>query len=196
MSANVRDELIHLLRTDPEVQELVRPADELRREMAALVQEVKRLAEAQSRLAEAQSRTEHAVRSLARQVGGLSDKLGGSLEDLGIETVPAVLGEAWELEEVECGRDVLEVGGKEHELDLVLRARLPSGEAVAVLGEVKARLTGGEVDEFLETARAVTPALAPAEVRVLFFGFQCNYEARRKIRDAGAYMVFSNGRML
>jgi hypothetical protein len=91
---------------------------------------------------------------------------------------------------------VVEVGGVEHEMDLVLRARLPSGRAVAVVGEVKARLTAREVEDFLRKASAVAHGLAPAEVRALFFGFQCNREAREKIRETGALMVFSNGRLL
>ncbi len=107
-----------------------------------------------------------------------------------------MLADAWSLDEVECGRDVLDVGGVAHDMDLVLRARLPSGAGLAVLGEVKARLTAGEVEDFLQKSSLLAPALAPAEVRTLFFGFQCNREAREKIRDAGAFMVFSNGRLL
>jgi hypothetical protein len=159
-------------------------------------QRVEQLARAQEQLAQAQQRTERAVQLLARQVGGLSEKLGGSLEDLAIETVPAVLAEAWDLTDIECGRDILQLDGEQHEIDFVVRARLPSGAALAVLGEVKARLTAREVDEFLARSERLAPALAPAEVRVTFFGFQCSLEARARIRESGAYMVFSNGRML
>jgi hypothetical protein len=170
------------------------------RQLAGQVQQLaqaqQQLAQAQQQLTQAQQRTEHAVLLLARQVGGLSEKLGGSLEDLAIETVPAVLAEAWSLSEVECGRDIIEHAGVEHELDLVLRAQLPSGEPLVVLGEVKSRLTRSEVDGLVDRARRLGPVFAPAEVRLLFFGFQCGREARERIREIGAYMVFSNGRLL
>ncbi|MCC6217693.1 MAG: hypothetical protein IT376_22735, partial [Polyangiaceae bacterium] len=97
--------------------------------------------------------TERALRALARQVGGLSDRLGGALEDLAIETVPALLAAAWGLSDIERRRDLLQVDGVVGELDLVLRAKLPSGAPLAVLGEVSARLTRNEVDELLRSAR-------------------------------------------
>ena len=42
----------------------------------------------------------------------------------------------------------------------------------------------------------IRPTLPIPQVRVLFFGFQIGLDARRLVRDAGAYFLFSNGRFL
>ena len=165
-------------------------------------QRVEQLAEAQQRteqrveqLAEAQQKTEHALQLLARQVGGLSDKLGGSLEDLAIETLPYVLSEAWGIEVSDCGHDSFIIDGREVDVDLVLRGTI-GGANVVVLGEVKARLTAREVDAFLQRVEQVRSVIGCDDVRAVFFGFQANLDARQRIREAGAAMVFSNGRLL
>ena len=158
-------------------------------ELGALRREV-------TRVAEAQGRTELALQMLARQVGGLSDKLGGSLEDLAVETVPAVLAQEWGLEGIACGRETFLVAGKEEEVDLVLRGSRPDGTDLLVLGEVKSRLTEREVEHFLGRVERIRPTLPIPQVRVLFFGFQIGLDARRLVRDAGAYFLFSNGRFL
>jgi len=158
-------------------------------------QRVEQLAEEQRKLAEAQQKTEHALQLLARQVGGLSDKLGGSLEDLAIETLPYVLSEAWGMEVTDCGRDSFLVDGREVDVDLVLRGTI-RGAKVVVLGEVKARLTARDVDAFLQLVERVRTVVGCDDVRVVFFGFQANLDARARIREAGVAMVFSNGRLL
>jgi hypothetical protein len=182
----------------------------LRREVHRLAEAQKELAEAQKELAEAQTRTEarveqlaeaqartdRSVQELARQVGGLSEKLGGSLEDLALETVPAVLAEEWGLTEIDCGREVLEVDGRAEEVDLLLRGRRMDGRSVVILGEVKSRLTPREVEHHLARVERLRPVLTGHEVVVLFFGFQIGLEARRLVREAGAYFLYSNGRFL
>ena len=171
-------------------------------EMSALRDEVRELAQAQQRteqrveqLAEAQQKTEHALQLLARQVGGLSDKLGGSLEDLAVETLPYVLSESWGMQVSDCGHDSFVVDGREVDVDLVLRGTI-GGAKVVVLGEVKARLTAREVDAFLQVAERHKGVVGCDDVRVVFFGFQANLDARARVREAGAAMVFSNGRLL
>jgi hypothetical protein len=158
-------------------------------------QRVEQLADEQRKLAQAQQKTEHALQLLARQVGGLSDKLGGSLEDLAIETLPYVLSEAWGIEVSDCGHDSFIIDGREVDVDLVLRGTI-GGANVVVLGEVKARLTAREVDAFLQRVEQVRSVVGCDDVRAVFFGFQANLDARQRIREAGAAMVFSNGRLL
>jgi len=128
-------------------------------------------------------------------VGGLSDKLGGSLEDLAIETLPYVLSEAWGMEVSDCGHGSFIIDGREVDVDLVLRGTI-GGANVVVLGEVKARLTAREVDAFLQRVERIRSAVGGDDVRAVFFGFQANLDARQRIREAGAAMVFSNGRLL
>ncbi len=186
-----------------EVHRLAQAQEQLAQAQARTEQRVEQLAQAQERLALgqerlalAQAKTEKAVQNLARQVGGRSDKMGGSLEDLAIETVPAVLSEEWGVTDIDCSRDVFRVDGEEEEVDLVLRGKLPDGSPLVVLGEVKARLTAREVEAFLTKARRIRPVLGEPEVRVLFFGFQVYLEAREAIKRSGAFMLFSNGRFL
>jgi hypothetical protein len=179
-------------------------------EMSLLRQEVTHLAEAQQRteaslqaldhrveqLADAQQRTEFSLERLGRQVGGLSDKLGGTLEDLAREVVPAILANAWGLERIECDEESVFIGDNEEEIDLVVRALQPDGTAIVVLGEVKSRVTASEVDAFLAKVDRLRPIFGDTALRVLFFGFQANPDAQRRIREAGAHMVFSRGRLL
>jgi hypothetical protein len=61
---------------------------------------------------------------------------------------------------------------------------------------VKARLTAREVDAFLQRVERIRGAVGCDDVRAVFFGFQANLDARQRIREAGAAMVFSNGRLL
>ena len=190
-------------RTEARVEQLAEAQQRLAEAQRRTEARVEQLAAAQERtearveqLAEEQALTQKALRNLARQVGGLSDKLGGSLEDLALETVPAVLAEEWGLSDIECSRELVEVDGEEKEIDLLLRGTLPDGSSLLVLGEVKSRLTGNEVRGFLSKAEKVAEALGERQMRVLFFGFQANLEARDLIKRSGAYMLFSNGRFL
>ena len=189
-------------RTEERVEQLAQAQQRTEQRVEQLAEEQRKLTQAQRRteqrveqLAQAQQKTEHALQLLARQVGGLSDKLGGSLEDLAIETLPYVLSEAWGMQVSDCGRDSFLVDGREVDVDLVLRGTI--GEAnVVVLGEVNARLTAREVDAFLQLAERLRGVVGCDDVRVVFFGFQANLDARQRIREAGASMVFSNGRLL
>jgi len=189
-------------RTEQRVEQLAEAQQRTEQRVEQLAEEQRKLAQAQRRteqrveqLAQAQQKTEHALQLLARQVGGLSDKLGGSLEDLAIETLPYVLSEAWGIEVSDCGHDSFIIDGREVDVDLVLRGTI-GGANVVVLGEVKARLTAREVDAFLQRVERIRGAVGCDDVRAVFFGFQANLDARQRIREAGAAMVFSNGRLL
>ena len=189
-------------RTEQRVEQLAEAQQRTEQRVEQLADEQRKLAQAQRRteqrveqLAQAQQKTEHALQLLARQVGGLSDKLGGSLEDLAIETLPYVLSEAWGIEVSDCGHDSFIIDGREVDVDLVLRGTI-GGANVVVLGEVKARLTAREVDAFLQRVERIRGVVGCDDVRAVFFGFQANLDARQRIREAGAAMVFSNGRLL
>jgi hypothetical protein len=189
-------------RTELRVEELAQAqqrtelrVEELTRAQQRTELRVEELARAQEKTAQAQQKTERALQLLARQVGGLSDKLGGSLEDLALETLPAVLEQAWKMDVTDCSRESFHIDGREIDIDLVLRGRI--GEMpLIVLGEVKSRLTASEVDTFFEVVSLVRPSLDCSDVRIVFFGFQANLDARHMIQESGASMVFSNGRIL
>ncbi len=182
---------------------LVRASDfhELKEVVRDLAEAQKELAVAQTRtetrvgeLAQAQERTEKTLRNLARQVGGLSDSFGGTLEDWAIDLVPELLEKYWGLKIEDAGRADLPVGDNLYEFDLVIRGVLEN-QPVVVLGEVKSNLTASEVDRFVRIARGAAEHL-DAAVRILFFGFRANREARERMKQEGAYMVSSTGKFL
>ncbi len=132
------------------------------------------------------------MRNLARQVGGLSEAFGGSLEDFYL--VPELLEKHRGLEVEEAGRDELEVNGNPVEFDLVIRGHL-AGRPLLILGEVKSNVTLAEVQRFIQMARKVA-GTTDQEVRIIFFGYRANREARDLIKQEGAYMVFTHGKLL
>jgi predicted nuclease with TOPRIM domain len=173
------------------------------KELKSIVQE---LADAQRRteskvedLAEAQKRTEIELRNLARQVGGLSEAFGGSLEDFALDLVPELLEKSWNLKIEDVGRDEFTINKKTVELDLVIRGNR-EGNPIIVLGEVKSNLTAFEVDKFLSTTKEIvnfnTEEFSGKEVRVIFFGNRANLEARELVKEKGAYMIFTHGKIL
>jgi hypothetical protein len=167
---------------------------------------VKELAEAQRKtevrleeLAEAQNKTEKELRNLARQVGGLSEALGGSLEDFAIDLVPELLEKYWNFKALDVGRDEFLVRGKTVEVDLVIRGQIKE-KSIIVLGEVKSNVTLNEVYKFLNTVQEIQESnqeeFINKEVRIIFFGYRIQKDAREVIKEKGMYMVFTHGKIL
>jgi hypothetical protein len=180
-------------RTEQRVEELAQSQQEL-----AIAQH--RTEQKVEELAQAQQKTEKEIRNLARQVGGLSESFGGSLEDFAIDLVPELLEKHWQMQIEDAGRDEFAVPHSKQslEVDLAIRGRI-EGNAVLVLGEVKSNLTSGEAERFLEVANRIKEALTETplpEVRVIFFGYRANKEARQLIKERGAYMIFTHGKIL
>jgi hypothetical protein len=194
--ANVLTEIISETYTD-----LVKTNDfkELKSIVQQLADAQKALTDAQKELADAQKRTEKELRNLARQVGGLSEAFGGSLEDFALDIVPELLEKNWNLKIEDAGRDEFLINKKTVELDLVIRGSR-EGHPMIVLGEVKSNLTAFEVDKFLSTTKEIinfnTEEFSGKEVRVIFFGYRANQEARELVKEKGAYMIFTHGKIL
>ena len=150
-------------------------------------------------LADAQKRTEKELRNLARQVGGLSEAFGGSLEDFALDLVPELLEKSWNLKIEDVGRDEFTINKKTVELDLVIRGNR-EGNPIIVLGEVKSNLTAFEVDKFFSITKEIvtfhSEEFSGKEVRIIFFGYRANREARELVKEKGAYMIFTHGKIL
>ncbi len=150
-------------------------------------------------LAEAQKKTEKELRNLARQVGGLSEAFGGSLEDFAIDLVPELLEKYWSFKTLDVGRDEFLVKGKTVEVDLVIRGQIKE-KSVIVLGEVKSNVTLNEVYKFLTTVQEIQESnqeeFINKEVRIIFFGYRIQKDAREVIKEKGMYMVFTHGKIL
>ena len=166
------------------------------KELKSIVQQ---LADAQKELTDAQKRTEKELRNLARQVGGLSEAFGGSLEDFALDLVPELLEKSWNLKIEDVGKDEFIINKKTVELDLVIRGNR-EGNPIIVLGEVKSNLTAFEVDKFLSITKEIvtfhSEEFSGKEVRVIFFGYRANREARELVKEKGAYMIFTHGKIL
>ena len=179
-----------------ELKDVVKELAEAQRKTEVHLEE---LAEAQKKLAEAQNKTEKELRNLARQVGGLSEAFGGSLEDFAIDLVPELLEKYWNFKALDVGRDEFLVRGKTVEVDLVIRGQIKE-KSIIVLGEVKSNVTLNEVYKFLNTVQEIQESnqeeFINKEVRIIFFGYRIQKDAREVIKEKGMYMVFTHGKIL
>ncbi len=167
---------------------------------------VGRLEEAVAQLAEAQARTERrveelaqaqldvqkAIYSLAQQVGRLSEVIGFTLEDLAREVTPAYLAQHYGIRVGELERRFFTVGGEEIEIDLYGEGWRDS-EPVVVIGEVRSRIYGRDVEATVRRAREVQSQVTGTPVVVLF-GFVIHPSAREVAHRLGAIVISSSGR--
>jgi len=160
---------------------------------------VEQLDAAITRLAEAQARTEArlerlgaAVQALTQQVGRLAETIGFTLEDLAREVAPAYLAHHCGIHVRELERRFIVVEDREIEVDLYGEGRR-DGEAVVVVGEVRSRAHGRDVEAAFRQARRVTAGLPGTLVPVLF-GFVIHPSAREAASRLGAIVISSSGR--
>lgn len=146
------------------------------------------LEEAVTKLAEAQSRTELALRELARQVGSLSETVGFGLEDIARVTVPGWLQRHAGIRVEELTRRFFEVEGETVEIDLYGEG-YRDGERVVVLGEVRARIYGRDVEQFARLAERVEGVLPRARTFRLMFGYLVHPTAEAEASKRGIALV-------
>jgi len=158
-----------------------------------------RLEEAQARtearveqLAAAQARTERAVQTLAQQVGRLADTIGFTLEDLAREVTPPYLAQHYNIHVSQLDRHCIVLGDQELEFDLY-GAGQRDGETVTVVGEVRSRIYGRDVEDAVRRTTRLTSQLSGTPVTVLF-GFVIHPSAREAAQRLGAIVISSSGR--
>jgi hypothetical protein len=166
------------VRTEQRVEELVR----------AQARTEQRLAE----LAAAQARTEQAVVTLAQQVGRLSETLGFTLEDLARELTPAYLAQRYGIVVGALERRFFFLDGEEVEVDFYGEGTRDS-EAVAIIGEVRSRIYGRDVDDAAKRAERLAAQVPGKPVPVLL-GFVIHPSAREAAARTGAVVISSVGR--
>jgi hypothetical protein len=150
------------------------------------------LAAAQARMAAAQERTELAVQSLAQQVGRLADTIGFTLEELAREVTPAYLAQHYNIHTLQLDRSFIVVDGQELEFDLYGHGQR-NGERVTVMGGVRSRIYGRDVEEAVRRTTRLAPQLSGTPVTVLF-GFVIHPLARVAAQQLGAIVISSSGR--
>ncbi|MDR7404968.1 MAG: hypothetical protein QN179_10280, partial [Armatimonadota bacterium] len=162
-------------------------------------QRLEALAARVDQLAEAQRRTEETVRTLgervddlARQVGRLAETIGFTLEDLAREVTPAYLAQHYGITVASLDRRFFSVDGQEVEVDLYGEGRR-DGEVVVVVGEVRSRIYGRDVELAARQAQRLAAQLPGPPVTVLF-GFVIHPSAREAAAQYGAVLISSSGR--
>jgi hypothetical protein len=160
--------------------------------VAELTEGQRALQSAVAKLAEAQARTEATLQMLAQQVGRLSETIGFTLEDLAREVTPAYLAQHYGIHVPELGRRFFVVDGEEVEVDFYGEGRR-DGETVAVIGEVRSRIYGRDVEAAVRQVGRLVPHVAGTPVTVLF-GFVIHPSAREVASQLGAIVISSSGR--
>ena len=153
---------------------------------------VGRLEEATARLAEAQLKTERAVQELAVQVGRLSDAVGFTLEELARELGPAYLAQHYGIRVASLERRFFTVDSEEVEVDFFGEGTR-DGERVVVVGEVRSRIYGRDVEALVRRVRSLAPQLAGTLVPALF-GFVIHPSAREAADRTGVLLIAAVGK--
>jgi len=143
-------------------------------------------------LAAAQERTERAVQTLAQQVGRLADTIGFTLEDLVREVTPAYLAQHYNIRVPQLDRYFVRLDGQELEFDLYGNGQR-DGERVTVVGEVRSRIYGRDVEEAVRRTTRLALQLSGTPVTVLF-GVVIHPSAREVAQRLGATVISSSGR--
>ncbi len=186
-------------RTEARLGELVQAQARTEARLGELAQAQARTEARLGELAQAQARTEarvetlaQAVLALTQQVGQLSETIGFTLEDLAREVAPAYLAQHHGIDVAGLDRRFLSVEGEEIEPDLYGEGRR-DGEPVVVVGEVRSRIYGRDVESSVHRARRLAPQL-PGRPVVVLFGFVIHPSAREAARQHGAIVISSSGR--
>lgn len=194
-------------RTEERVGRLEEAVAQLVEAQARMEERVGRLEEVVAQLAEAQARTEarveelakvqismqEAVRALAQQVGRLSEAVGFTLEDLAREVTPAYLAQHYGIQVGELERRFFTLDGEEVEVDLYGEG-WREGEPVVVIGEVRSRIHGRDVEAAVRRAQELKAQLIGAPIVVLF-GFVIHPLAKEVAKRLGAIVISSSGRL-
>jgi len=194
-------------RTEERVGRLEEGVAQLVEAQARMEERVGRLEEVVAQLAEAQARTEarveelakaqismqEAVRALAQQVGRLSEAVGFTLEDLAREVTPAYLAQHYGIQVGELERRFFTLDGEEVEVDLYGEG-WREGEPVVVIGEVRSRIHGRDVEAAVRRAQELKAQLIGAPIVVLF-GFVIHPLAKEVAKRLGAIVISSSGRL-
>jgi len=186
-------------RTEERVTRLEEAVVRLAEAQARTEARLETLAQAQARtearvgtLAQAQARTEGALLTLAQQVGRLAETIGFTLEDLAREVAPPYLAQHHRIHVAQLDRRFLSAAGEEVEVDLYGEGRR-DGTAIVVVGEVRSRIYGRDVESAAYRARRLADQL-PGSPVVVLFGFVIHPSAREAAERLGAIVISSSGR--
>jgi len=180
-------------RTEARVEALAQAQARTEARVEALAQAQARTEAAVEALAQAQTRTESALLALAQQVGRLSETIGFTLEDLAREVAPPYLAQHHGIHVRQLDRRFFSVDGDEVEMDLYGEGQ-QDGRTIVVIGEVRSRIHGRDVESAVRQAGRLRSQLSGAPVVVLF-GFVIHPSARAAAHRLDAIVISSSGRL-
>src|SRR6266498_3474244 len=180
-------------RTEARVEALAQAQARTEARVEALAQAQARTEAAVEALAQAQTRTESALLALAQQVGRLSETIGFTLEDLAREVAPPYLAQHHGIHVRQLDRRFFSVDGDEVEVDLYGEGQ-QDGRTIVVIGEVRSRIHGRDVESAVRQAGRLRSQLSGAPVVVLF-GFVIHPSARAAAHRLDAIVISSSGRL-
>jgi vacuolar-type H+-ATPase subunit I/STV1 len=179
-------------RTEERLGTLEEAVAQLTRAQTRTEERLGTLEEAVAQLTRAQTTTQDALVRLAHQVGQLSDAVGFTLEQLARELAPAYLAERYGIRVASLERRFFTVDGEEVEVDLFGEGTRDA-EKVVVLGEVRSRIYGRDVEALARRIRRLAPQLPGTPVGTLF-GFVVHPSAREAADRTGILVIATLGR--
>ena len=200
-------------RTEERIGRLEAVVEQLAEAQRRAEERMARMEEAMAQLTEAQARTEARAEELARayirmqevmqslaqqvgqlsqQVGRLSDVVGFALEDLAREVTPAYLAQHYGIRVEGLERRFFMIEDQEIEIDLYGEG-WRDGEQIVVLGEVRSRIYGRDVEAVVRRASELRPQVIGTPIVVLF-GFVIHPSAKEVAQRLGAIVISSSGR--
>jgi hypothetical protein len=132
------------------------------------------------------------LQALTRRVGQLADAFEFGLHGLACELAPAYLAEHYGITVTSLERRFFPLDGEELEIDFYGEG-VRDGQAVAVVGEVRSRIYGRDVESAAAKAQRLASQISGEPVPVLF-GFVIHPSAREAADRAGAIVISSMGR--
>ena len=199
-------------RLTKEIRKLAEAITKLTEAEKLTEERVDRLSKALEALAEAQKQTEERLNKLAKtvdslvvsvrelsesvkelrvEVGRLGETVGFGLEDIARVVLPGWLQRHLNVYVDELRREFFVVDGEEVEVNLFGEG-VRDGRKVVVVGEVKSRIYGHEVDSFYSRKYSRVKKVFPRmEVIGVLFGYLIHPSAKERAKKYGFYTVAS-----
>ena len=177
-------------RTEERLERLAKRVEQLAEAQRRTEERLERLAEAQRRTEERLEKLVEAIDTLREEVGRLTSTWGFGLEDVARVVLPGWLYKHLGIEVERLRREFFRVDREEIEVNLYGEGVL-KGERVVVIGEVKSRIYGSDVDRFYRRVFQPVSRLVGAKAVGLLFGFLVHPSAKRRAEELGLYVVAS-----
>ena len=128
---------------------------------------------------------------LRREVGRLSEVVGFGLEDIARVILPGWLYRHLNVKVEELRREFFLVEGEEVEVNLFGKG-FREGEEVLVIGEVRSRIYGSDVNRFYwKVVKSLEKLYPDVKIIGVLFGYLVHPSARKKAEELGLYVVAS-----